>query len=93
MGFGNFIVIDHGYGLRTTYGHLSKINVAQGVKVKRGDMIGLSGNTGTSSGPHLHYQIDQFGQHRNPIHFFNNDMTVEEYNEMIYVLANTTKLR
>lgn len=93
MGFGNFIVIDHGYGLRTTYGHLSKINVAQGVKVKRGDMIGLSGNTGTSSGPHLHYQIDQFGKHRNPIHFFNNDMTVEEYNEMIYVLANRTKLR
>lgn len=92
-GFGNFIVIDHGYGLRSTYGHLSQINVSQGLSVKRGDMIGLSGNTGTSSGPHLHYQIDQFGQHKNPINFFNNDMTVEEYNEMIQVLASRTKFR
>jgi murein DD-endopeptidase MepM/ murein hydrolase activator NlpD len=93
MGFGNFIVIDHGYGLRSTYGHLSQINVPRGVKVKRGDLIGLSGNTGTSSGPHLHYQIDQFGQHKNPINFFNNDITVEEYNEMIQVLASRTKFR
>ncbi len=93
MGFGNFVVIDHGYGLRTTYGHLSRIHIAKGMSVKRGDLIGQSGNTGTSSGPHLHYQIDQFGQHKNPIHFFNNDMTVEEYNEMIQVLASRTKFR
>jgi murein DD-endopeptidase MepM/ murein hydrolase activator NlpD len=93
MGFGNFVVIDHGYGLRTTYGHLSRINAAKGVNVRRGDLIGYSGNTGTSSGPHLHYQIDQFGQHKNPINFFNNDMTVEEYNEMIQVLASRTKFR
>ena len=92
-GFGNFVVIDHGYGLRSTYGHLSQINVSRGLNIKRGDMIGLSGNTGTSSGPHLHYQIDQFGQHKNPINFFNNDMTVEEYNEMIQVLASRTKFR
>jgi murein DD-endopeptidase MepM/ murein hydrolase activator NlpD len=90
---GNFVVIDHGYGLRTTYGHLSRINAAKGVNVRRGDLIGYSGNTGTSSGPHLHYQIDQFGQHKNPINFFNNDMTVEEYNEMIQVLASRTKFR
>ena len=93
MGFGNFVVIDHGYGLRTTYGHLSRINAAKGVNVRRGDLIGYSGNTGTSSGPHLHYQIDQFGQHKNPINFFNNDMTVDEYNEMIQVLASRTKFR
>ena len=93
MGFGNFVVIDHGYGLRSTYGHLSHIEVSRGASVKRGDLIGLSGNTGTSSGPHLHYQIDQFGQHKNPILFFNNDMTVEEYNEMIQVLASRTKFR
>ena len=93
MGFGNFVVIDHGYGLRSTYGHLSQIKVSRGLSVKRGDMIGLSGNTGTSSGPHLHYQIDQFGQHKNPINFFNNDMTVDEYNEMIQVLASRTKFR
>lgn len=93
MGFGNFVVIDHGYGLRSTYGHLSQINVSRGLNVKRGDLLGLSGNTGTSSGPHLHYQIDQFGQHKNPINFFNNDMTVEEYNEMIQVLASRPKFR
>ena len=93
MGFGNFIVIDHGYGLRSTYGHLCQINVSQGLSVKRGDLLGLSGNTGTSSGPHLHYQIDQYGQHKNPINFFNNDMTIEEYNEMIQVFASRTKFR
>ena len=93
MGFGNFVVIDHGYGLRTTYGHLSKIYVSKDQNVKRGDLLGLSGNTGTSSGPHLHYQIDQFGQHKNPINFFNNDMTVDEYDEMIQVLASRSKFR
>jgi hypothetical protein len=93
MGFGNFVIIDHGYGLRSTYGHLSQINVTRGFSVKRGDMIGLSGNTGTSSGPHLHYQIDQYGEHKNPIYFFNNDMTIEEYNEMIQVLASRTRFR
>jgi hypothetical protein len=90
-GLGNYIVIDHGYGLRTTYGHLSRIRVAKGEQVKRGDLIGLSGNTGTSSGPHLHYQVNQFGQHKNPIHFFNNDITAEEYEEMIEVLSSRSK--
>lgn len=93
MGFGNFVVIDHGYGIRTTYGHLSRINVPKGMKVKRGDLIGQSGNTGTSSGPHLHYQIDQFGQHKNPINFFNNDMSADEYSEMIQTFASKGRLR
>lgn len=92
-GFGNFIIIDHGYGLQTTYGHLSKINVSRGTNVKRGQIVGLSGNTGTSSGPHLHYQIDQFGQHKNPVNFFNNDISVDEYNEMIQALESKSKFR
>ena len=92
-GLGNYIVIDHGYGLRTTYGHLSKINVIKGSQVKRGDIIGLSGNTGLSTGPHLHYEVNKFGQHQNPINFFNNDMTTEEYNEMIDVFASRYRLR
>jgi murein DD-endopeptidase MepM/ murein hydrolase activator NlpD len=92
-GFGNFIVIDHGYGLQSTYGHLSQIKVSKGTNVKRGDLIGLSGNTGTSSGPHLHYQIDQFGEHKNPVNFFNNDISVEEYNDMIQALGSKSKLR
>ena len=92
-GFGNFIVIDHGYGLQSTYGHLSDIKVSKGMNIKRGDLLGLSGNTGTSSGPHLHYQIDQSGQHKNPVNFFNNDISVEEYNEMIQSLGSKSKFR
>jgi murein DD-endopeptidase MepM/ murein hydrolase activator NlpD len=92
-GFGNYIVIDHGYGIRSTYGHLSNIRVTKGLNVKRGDMIGLSGSTGTSSGPHLHYQIEQFGEHKNPINFFNNDISVEEFNEMIQAYSSKSKFR
>lgn len=92
-GFGNCIVIDHGYGLQTVYGHLSDIKVSKGLNVKRGDLIGLSGNTGLSNGPHLHYQIEKLGQHMNPINFFNNDMNLEEYNEMIQAFGSKSKFR
>ena len=92
-GYGNCVVVDHGYGYRSTYGHLSKISVTVGLNIKRGDMIGLSGSTGTSSGPHLHYQIDLYGQHKNPLYYFNNDLTEEEYFEMIQTLTSQTKFR
>jgi murein DD-endopeptidase MepM/ murein hydrolase activator NlpD len=92
-GFGNCIVIDHGYGYRSTYGHLSKIGVSVGLNVKRGDLIGLSGSTGTSTGPHLHYQIDLFGQHKNPLYYFNNDLTEDEYFEMIQTLTAQSRFR
>ena len=92
-GLGNCVVIDHGYGFRTIYGHLSKIIVAEGAKIKRGDLIGLSGNTGLSTGPHLHYEVHMFGQAKNPINFFNNDITTEEYDEMIQVFASRYRLR
>lgn len=92
-GFGNCIVIDHGYGYRSTYGHLSSIRVSAGYNVKRGDMIGLTGSTGTSSGPHLHYQIDLFGKYKNPLYFFNNDLSEEEYRDMIQTLTAQSKLR
>jgi len=92
-GFGNCIIIDHGYGLQTIYGHLSVIKVTTGMNVKRGDLIGLSGSTGLSSGPHLHYQIEKFGQHVNPINFFNNDITQDEYNEMIQSMESKSRFR
>ena len=92
-GLGNYIVIDHGYGLRTTYGHLSRMLVTKGGNVKRGDLIGLVGSTGISSGSHLHYEINEFGQYRNPLHFYNNDMTTEEYNEMIQTFASRYRFR
>ncbi len=92
-GFGNCIVIDHGYGLQTVYGHLSDIKVVKGQNVKRGDLIGISGSSGLSSGPHLHYQVEQFGAHKNPVNFFNNDVSVEEYNDMIQAFESKSKLR
>jgi murein DD-endopeptidase MepM/ murein hydrolase activator NlpD len=92
-GLGNYIIVDHGYGTRTTYGHLSRINVNKGRQVKRGDIIGLVGSSGLSTGSHLHYEINQYGQRKNPIDFFSNDITSEEYNEMIEVFASRYRLR
>jgi murein DD-endopeptidase MepM/ murein hydrolase activator NlpD len=92
-GFGNCIVIDHGYGYQSTYGHLSNMKVTAGMNIKRGDLIGLTGSTGTSSGPHLHYQIDLYGQHKNPLYFFNDDLTEDEYFDMIQTLTSQSKLR
>jgi murein DD-endopeptidase MepM/ murein hydrolase activator NlpD len=92
-GLGNCIIIDHGYGYQSTYGHLSNMKVTVGQNVKRGDLIGLSGSTGTSTGPHLHYQIDLYGQHKNPLYYFNDDLTEDEYFDMIQTLTSRTKLR
>lgn len=92
-GFGYHVIIDHGYGFVSIYGHLSKIEVPAGTSVKRGDLVGLSGSSGTSSGPHLHYQVDRYGAHQNPLNFFSDDLTQEEYLKMITVLSSKTKFR
>jgi murein DD-endopeptidase MepM/ murein hydrolase activator NlpD len=92
-GFGYNVIIDHGFGFQSIYGHLSKIEVPVGMNVKRGDIIGLSGNSGTSSGPHLHYQVDRYGNHENPLHFFSDDLSQEEYLKMITVLSSKSKFR
>lgn len=92
-GFGNCIVIDHGYGFQTVYGHLSDIRVPKGLNVKRGDLIGISGSTGMSTGAHLHYQIEKSGRHQDPVNFFNNDVSLEEYNDMIQAFGAKSKLR
>jgi len=68
-GYGNLIEIDHGRGIQTRYGHLSKILVTAGQKVKRGQLIGLSGSTGRSTGPHLHYEVRIDGRAVNPLPF------------------------
>ena len=86
-GYGIKVVIDHGYGYQTIYGHLSEFNVRRGQKVSRGDFIGLSGNTGTSTGPHLHYQIDLFGEHVNPLWYFQDNLTEDEYFMMLDYLS------
>jgi murein DD-endopeptidase MepM/ murein hydrolase activator NlpD len=86
-GYGNEIVINHGYGYKTRYAHLNGFAVRQGQKVKRGELIGYVGNTGLSTAPHLHYEVEKDGFKVDPINFFYNDLTPEQYLKVIE-LAN-----
>jgi murein DD-endopeptidase MepM/ murein hydrolase activator NlpD len=87
-GYGKSIIIDHGYGYRTLYAHLSSFKVKKGDRVKRGDLIGLVGNTGKSTGPHLHYEVERNGQKVNPVAYYYSDLTPEEYEQMIQMSNN-----
>lgn len=82
-GYGNSIKLDHGYGYETFYAHMQSFNVKKGDKVKRGDVIGFVGNTGTSTAPHLHYEVYKNGAKVNPVNYYFNDLTAEEYDRMI----------
>jgi murein DD-endopeptidase MepM/ murein hydrolase activator NlpD len=77
--FGKVVYIDHGYGYRTIYAHMSKIATKKGRKVKRGDIIGYVGNTGRSVAPHLHYEVHKNGRAVNPINYYYGDLTPEEF--------------
>ncbi len=81
--YGNLIEIDHGYGYMTRYAHLSKIDVRVGQKVTRGDYIGQVGNTGKSTGPHLHYEVRHDGVPQNPVNYYFQDLTPEQYANMV----------
>lgn len=83
QGFGKFLTIDHRYGYKTIYGHLSRFNVKQGQVIKRGDIIAFVGNAGTSSGSHLHYGVLKDGVEIDPFNFFTLGMLPEEYNQII----------
>ena len=82
-GFGKHVEINHGYGYKTIYAHLSKYNVKRGQNVSRGDLIGFVGNTGRSVGPHLHYEVHKNGRPINPINFYYGNLTPEEFKEML----------
>lgn len=82
-GYGNNIIIDHGYGYKTRYAHLHSFSVKKGDKVQRGQEIGKMGNTGKSTAPHLHYEVIKNKKTVNPIHFFFNDITPEEYDKIL----------
>lgn len=86
-GYGKHVEIDHGFGYITKYAHMSDYNVKIGQTVERGQCIGYVGNTGTSTAPHLHYEIIKDGNKVNPIHFFYQDITAEEY-EILVQLAS-----
>jgi murein DD-endopeptidase MepM/ murein hydrolase activator NlpD len=82
-GYGVVVVIDHGFGHQTLYGHLSKTLVRTGQKVKRGDLIGHMGSTGRSVGSHLHYEVILHGERVNPVYYFFGDLTPEEYEKVL----------
>lgn len=92
QGYGNCIKIDHGYGYETLYGHLSAFTVHAGKTVKRGEIIGLVGSTGKSTGPHLHYEVHYKGEVMNPQNYYFMDLTPDEYDKMIQLSNNAGQM-
>lgn len=90
-GYGYHVILDHGYGYKTLYAHMSKFNVKRGESVKRGDVIGFVGSTGTSTAPHLHYEVIKNGEKINPMNFFFNDLTPEEYEKVIELSSQSNQ--
>ncbi|UZR94428.1 M23 family metallopeptidase [Chondrinema litorale] len=84
-GYGNQVEIDHGFGYISKYAHMSKFEVRVGQKVKRGQIIGLVGNTGLSVAPHCHYEVIYKNRKVNPVNYFFNDLTDEQYEEMVKI--------
>ena len=82
-GYGKSILIDHGFNYQTLYTHLNKYNVKVNQKIKRGDIIGFMGNSGMSTGPHLHYEIRKNGKPIDPINYYFNDLTADEYDQLV----------
>ncbi len=88
-GYGHMVLLDHEFGYKTRYAHLSRVHVKKGQKVVRGQLIAETGNTGISQGPHLHYEVIRKGVPVNPINYFNRDMTPEEYDHLMEHLRET----
>ena len=90
-GYGKSIVINHGYGYKTRYGHLNGFNVKQGQKVKRGQIIGYVGSTGKSTAPHLHYEVLKNNERVDPVHFFHSDLSPEDFEKIIEMSNNVNQ--
>lgn len=90
-GYGNHVVINHGYGYETLYGHMFKVKVKPGQKVKRGEVIGWVGSTGKSTGPHCHYEVHKNGRPIDPVYFFYNDLTPEQFDRMLKMAASSNQ--
>jgi murein DD-endopeptidase MepM/ murein hydrolase activator NlpD len=86
-GYGNHVVLNHGYGYETLYGHMYRIGVKNGHRVKRGEIIGYVGSTGKSTGPHCHYEVHKNGRPLDPVYFFYNDLTPEQFDRILKAAA------
>ncbi len=83
-GYGNMVMINHGYGYMTRYAHLKDIAVERGQHVRRGDLVGWVGRTGKATGPHLHYEVSQKSRQVNPLNFMDFSMSIEDYREILF---------
>ena len=86
-GYGNNVIINHGYGYKTLFGHMFKIKARTGQRVTRGEVIGWVGSTGKSTGPHCHYEVIKNGNKIDPIYFFYNDLTPEQFDRLLKLAA------
>lgn len=82
-GYGNHVVINHGYGYETLFGHMVRVKARVGQAVKRGEVIGWVGSTGKSTGPHCHYEVHKNGQKVNPVYFFYNDLSPDQFDRLL----------
>lgn len=87
-GYGNHVVLNHGFGYETLYGHMVRVKARVGQTVKRGEVIGWVGSTGKSTGPHLHYEVHKNGKQIDPIYFFYNDLSPEQYQQILKIAAS-----
>jgi len=87
-GYGNEVVLNHGFGYKTRYAHMSSYVVEIGDTVQRGDLLGFVGSTGKSTGPHLHYEVIKDGHKVNPINYFHSDLTPEQYEKIVEISEN-----
>lgn len=85
VGYGNHVVVNHGYGYKSLYGHMVRMKVKRGQTVKRGDVVGWVGSTGKSTGPHCHYEVSKNGTKVDPVYFFYNDLTPEQFDRMLKI--------
>ncbi|MCQ2329453.1 MAG: M23 family metallopeptidase [Paludibacteraceae bacterium] len=92
QGYGNCVVIDHGFGYQTLYAHMQKIGVRKGQKVTRTQQIGTVGSTGKSTGSHLHYEVHYHGKPVNPVNYYFLDLTPKEYDQMLQTASNAGKM-
>jgi murein DD-endopeptidase MepM/ murein hydrolase activator NlpD len=91
QGYGNHVVINHDFGYRSLYGHMSRIAVKVGQKVKRGQLIGYVGSTGLSTAPHVHYEVIRNGAKVNPINYYYNDLSPEQYQLLVEISNKTSQ--
>ena len=82
-GYGNHVVINHGYGYETLFGHMVRVKVSNGQAIKRGEVIGWVGSTGKSTGPHCHYEVHKNGEKIDPIYFFYNDLSPAQFDQLL----------